>query len=72
MYRRIPVSFFVLLYLKHLLFEMSYLNGNILYQVFCGVMVNPSSSITNYKIVSAIRNEMIEAYGHKGVTNNPL
>ncbi|EFG16891.1 conserved domain protein [Phocaeicola vulgatus PC510] len=43
---------------------MAHLNGNILYQVFCGVMVNPSSSITNYKIVSAIRNEMIEAYGH--------
>ncbi|MBV4062602.1 DDE transposase, partial [Phocaeicola coprocola] len=28
------------------------------YQMFCGIMIDPSSPITNYKIVSAIRNEI--------------
>lgn len=37
---------------------VEYLNGNIHYQIFCGIMINPSFPITNYKIVSAIRNEM--------------
>ena len=37
---------------------VEHLNGNIHYQMFCGIMINPSSPITNYKIVSAIRNEM--------------
>ena len=34
------------------------LNGNIHYQMFCGIMIDPSFPITNYKIVSAIRNEI--------------
>ena len=34
------------------------LNGNIHYQMFCGVMIDPVFPITNYKIVSAIRNEI--------------
>ena len=37
---------------------VEHLNGNIHYQMFCGVMIDPSSPITNYKIVSAIRNEI--------------
>ena len=35
---------------------VEHLNGNIHYQIFCGIMIDPSCSITNYKIVSAIRN----------------
>ncbi|WP_410492333.1 transposase [Bacteroides stercoris] len=34
------------------------LNGNIHYQIFCGIMIPPSLPITNFKIVSAIRNEI--------------
>ena len=34
------------------------LNGNIHYQMFCSIMIDPSFPITNYKIVSAIRNEI--------------
>ena len=37
---------------------MEHLNGSIHYQMFCEIMINPSFSITNYKIVSAIRNEI--------------
>ena len=37
---------------------VEHLNGNIHYQMFCGIMIDPSSLITNYKIVSAIRNEI--------------
>lgn len=37
---------------------VEYLNGNIHYQMFCGIMINPSFPITNYKIVSATRNEI--------------
>ena len=37
---------------------MEHLNGNIHYQLFCGIMIDPSFPITNYKIVSAIRNEI--------------
>lgn len=37
---------------------VEHLNGNIHYQMFCGVMIDPSSPVTNYKIVSAIRNEI--------------
>ena len=37
---------------------VEHLNGNIHYQMFCGIMINPSFPITNYKIVSAIRNEI--------------
>ena len=35
---------------------VEHLNGNIHCQIFCGIMIDPSCSITNYKIVSAIRN----------------
>ena len=37
---------------------VEHLNGNIHYQMFCGVMIDPSFPVTNYKIVSAIRNEI--------------
>ena len=37
---------------------VEHLNGNIHYQLFCGIMIDPSCPITNYKIVSAIRNEI--------------
>ena len=37
---------------------VEYLNGNIHYQMFCGIMIDPSFPITNFKIVSAIRNEI--------------
>ena len=32
------------------------LNGNIHYQMFCRIMIDPSISITNYKIISTFRN----------------
>ena len=38
--------------------QVEHLNGNIHYQMFCGIMIDPSFPITNYKIVCAIRNEM--------------
>lgn len=37
---------------------VEHLNGNIHYQLFCGIMIDPSFPMTNYKIVSAIRNEI--------------
>ena len=37
---------------------VEHLNGNIHYQMFCGILIDPSYPITNYKIVSAIRNEI--------------
>ena len=37
---------------------VEHLNGNIHYKLFCGIMIDPSFPITNYKIVSAIRNEI--------------
>ena len=37
---------------------VEHLNGNIHYQMFCGIMIDPAFPITNYKIVSAIRNEI--------------
>ena len=37
---------------------VEHLNGNLHYQMFCGIMIDPSFPITNYKIVSAIRNEI--------------
>ena len=37
---------------------VEHLNGNIHYQMFCGIMIDLSFPITNYKIVSAIRNEI--------------
>ena len=37
---------------------VEHLNGNIHYQMFCGIMTDPSFPITNYKIVRAIRNEI--------------
>lgn len=35
-------------------------NGNIHYQLFCGVQINPTHPLTNYKIVNAIRQELSE------------
>ena len=37
---------------------VEHLNGNIHYQMFCGIMIDPSFPITNFKIVSVIRNEI--------------
>lgn len=37
---------------------IEHLNGNIHYQLFCGIMIDPSAPITNFKIVSAIRSEL--------------
>ncbi len=37
---------------------VEHLNGNIHYQMFCGILIAPSCPLTNYKIVSAIRNEI--------------
>ena len=37
---------------------VEHLNGNIHYRMFCGIIIAPSFPITNYKIVSAIRNEI--------------
>ena len=37
---------------------VEHLNGNIHYQMFCGIMIDPSFPMTNYKMVSAIRNEI--------------
>lgn len=37
---------------------VEHLNGNIHYQMFCGIMISPCFPITNFKIVSAIRNEI--------------
>lgn len=36
------------------------LNGNIHFQLFCGILIDPSHPLTNYKIVSAIRQELAE------------
>lgn len=46
---------------------VGHLNGNIHYQMSCGIMTDPSFPITNYKIISAIRNDLasrldIDAY----------
>lgn len=37
---------------------VAHLNGNIHFQIFCGVYIHPSRPLTNYKIVSAIRSEI--------------
>ncbi len=37
---------------------VEHLNGNLHYRMFCGIMINLSFPITNYKIVSAVRNEI--------------
>lgn len=41
---------------------VEHLNGNIYYQLFCGVMIDPSRPITGSKIVSTIRNESIPSW----------
>ena len=37
---------------------VEHLNGNIHYQMFCGIMIDPSFPITNNEIVSTTHNEM--------------
>lgn len=37
---------------------IEHLNGNIHYQLFCGVQIDPEHPLTGYKIVSSIRNEI--------------
>ncbi len=39
---------------------IEHLNGNIHYQLFCGVQIDPLHPLTNSKIVSAIRQELSE------------
>lgn len=39
---------------------IEHLNGNIHYQLFCGIMIAPDAPLTNFKIVSAIRQEVAE------------
>lgn len=39
---------------------IEHLNGNIHYQLFCGVSIHPQNPLTNYKIVSDIRVEIAE------------
>jgi hypothetical protein len=39
---------------------IEHLNGNIHYQLFCGVCIHPQSPLTNHKIVSDIRVEIAE------------
>ena len=41
---------------------IEHLNGNIHYQIFCGILIDPFFSITNYKIVSSIRNEIASRF----------
>ena len=38
---------------------VEHLNGNLHYQFFCGVYIHPSHPLTSYKIVSAIRSELV-------------
>ncbi|MEI3423057.1 MAG: transposase [Butyricimonas faecihominis] len=37
---------------------IEHLNGNIHFQIFCGVYIHPCRPLTNYKIVNAIRSEL--------------
>ena len=39
---------------------IDHLNGNIHYQLFCGIQIDPLHPLTNYKIVSAIRQELAD------------
>ncbi len=39
---------------------IEHLNGNIHYQLFCGVQIDPLHPLTNPKIVSAIRQELAD------------
>ena len=41
---------------------VEHLNGNLHYQMFCGIMIDPAFPVTNYKIVSAIRNEIASRF----------
>lgn len=40
---------------------VKHLNGNIHYQMFCGIMIDLFFPITDYKIVSAIRKEIVSS-----------
>ena len=41
---------------------VEHLNGNLHYQMFCGILIDPAFPVTNYKIVSAIRNEIASRF----------
>ena len=41
---------------------VEHLNGNLHYQMFCGIMIDPAFPVTNYKIVSAIGNEIASRF----------
>ena len=37
---------------------MEALNGNIHYQIFCGIMISPENHLTNYKLIDNILLEL--------------
>lgn len=39
---------------------IEHINGNIHFQLLCGVLIYPSQPITNYKLVNTIRRELFE------------
>ncbi len=39
---------------------IEHLNGDVYYQLFCGVQIDPLHPLTNPKIVSAIRQELAD------------
>ena len=41
---------------------VEHLNGNLHYQMFCGILIDPAFPVTNYKIVSAIGNEIASRF----------
>lgn len=43
---------------------IEHLNGNIHYQLFCGIQIEPLHPLANYKIVSAIRQELAGKLKH--------
>ena len=37
---------------------MDALNGNIHYQIFCGIRISPENQLTNYKVIDSILVEL--------------
>ena len=42
------------------------LNGNIHYQIFCGIRISPENQLTNYKLIDSIRIELSKALEDPG------
>lgn len=70
-YRKGPPSIFsprgkiALMFLKHYAGcsdskLLEHINGNIHYQIFCDIIIAPSTPLTNYKIISEIRCELAQ------------